>query len=484
MKEKGEKNMQILFTSGEAYPFSKSGGLADVAAALPKALHQLGHHVTIITPYYRDVKNHHATMKHLGTAEIKMGDDLKTANYYTLTHQGVPYIFVENDEFYDRKRYYGYDDDAMRFTFFNFAIFEYIKLSENYPDIIHANDWQTALIPFFLDVKYRSINPEFKRIKTLLSIHNLEKQGSYPLETEKLFNAKNFTYIHLDRVNFLKCGIMRANAINTVSDNYRHEILTRFYGFTLDGALKSRQANLYGILNGLDQDLYDPSKSKTIYQTYNEQTLLIGKKINKRELVKTLNLDPNPSLPLVSFIHRFARQKGIDILMPILEDYLKEKKFIFVVIGYGDALYEQFFSEMHRKYPELVYYENSFNNELSQKVYAASDLFMLPSLFEPCGLNQMIAMKYGALPIVRETGGLKDTVTAYNKYTGVGVGFAFKNYDASEFKETIDQALELYHEDPEAFNDLKRQAMHVNHSLPKMAKQYEELYHHILNNEN
>ncbi len=483
MKEKGEKNMHILFTSGEAYPFSKSGGLADVAAALPKALHQLGHDVAIITPYYQDVKNHHANMAHLGSADIVMGDHHKTANYYTLKHNGVPYVFVENDEFYDRKRYYGYDDDAMRFTFFNFAIFEYIKLTENYPDIIHANDWQTALIPFFLDVKYRPLNPEFKRIKTLLSIHNLEKQGSYPLETEKLFNTKNFTYIHLDRVNFLKCGIMRANAINTVSDNYRNEILTRFYGFTLDGALKSRQADLYGILNGLDQDLYDPSKSKNIYQTYNEQTLLIGKKINKRELIKELNLDSSPNLPLISFIHRFARQKGIDILMPILEDYLKEKKFLFVVIGYGDALYEQFFSEMQRKYPDLVYYDNSFNNELSQKVYAASDLFMLPSLFEPCGLNQMIAMKYGALPIVRETGGLKDTVTAYNKFTGVGVGFAFKNYDAAEFKETIDHALELYHQDPEAFNDLKRQAMHVNHSLTKMAKQYDELYHKILNNQ-
>lgn len=483
MKEKGEKNMHILFTSGEAYPFSKSGGLADVAAALPKALHQLGHDVAIITPYYQDVKHHHPQMQHLGSAEIVMGDHHKHANYYTLTHNSVPYVFVENDEFYDRKRYYGYEDDAMRFTFFNFAIFEYIKLTGNYPDIIHANDWQTALVPFFLDVKYRPLNPEFKRIKTLLSIHNLEKQGSYPLETEKLFNAKNFTYIHLERVNFLKCGIMRANAINTVSENYRNEILTRFYGFTLDGALKSRQADLYGILNGLDQDLYDPSKSKTIYQTYNEQTLAIGKKINKRELIKELHLNPDPKLPLISFIHRFARQKGIDILMPILEDYLVDKKFLLVVIGYGDALYEQFFSEMQRKYPDLVYYDNSFNNDLSQKVYAASDLFMLPSLFEPCGLNQMIAMKYGALPIVRETGGLKDTVTAYNKFTGVGVGFAFKNYDAGEFKETIDQALELYHHDPEAFNDLKRQAMHVNHSLTKMARHYDELYHKILNNQ-
>ncbi len=471
--------MKILFCSGEAYPFSKSGGLADVAAALPKALRKLGHDVTIITPYYQSIKHHHHEMISLGERTITMGVFEKKASYFKLIHDGVPYVFIDNDDFFNRKRYYGYEDDAMRFTFFNFAMFEYMILTNDYPEIIHANDWQTGLIPFFLDVKYRLMNDQFSKMKTLLSIHNLEKQGSYPLETEKLFNAKNFTYIHMDRVNFLKCGIMRANAINTVSENYRNEILTRFYGFTLDGPLKARQSDLYGILNGLDQDVYDPMKSN-LYQNYNENNFVEGKKTNKDQLLSDLKLDQNPSLPLVSFIHRFARQKGIDILMPVLEDFLKEHAFNVIILGSGDALYEQFFSEMQKKYPEHVYYENGFNQELMHKIYAASDLFLLPSLFEPCGLNQMIAMRYGALPIVRETGGLKDTVTPYNQFTGVGVGFAFKNYDADELSDAIKQAIALYHDDQEAWRNLIHQAMHVNHSLSKMAKKYADLYQKLL----
>lgn len=472
--------MKILFCSGEAYPFSKSGGLADVAAALPKALIKLGHEVTIITPYYQQIKTYQNDMTHLGERTITMGLYEKKATYYRIIHDEVPYIFVDNQDFYDRKRYYGYEDDAMRFTFFNFAIFEYMLLVEDYAEIIHANDWQTGLIPFFLDVKYRQMNQAFQKMQTLLSIHNLEKQGSYPIETEKLFNSKNFTYIHMDRVNFLKCGIMRANAINTVSENYRNEILTRFYGFTLDGPLKARQSDLYGILNGLDQDLYNPMKSK-LFVNYGESDFIDGKAKNKEMLIRNLNLDSNKNLPLVSFIHRFARQKGIDILMPILEDFLKEGAFNVIVLGYGDALYEQYFSEMQKKYPEHVYYENGFNAELSQQVYASSDLFLLPSLFEPCGLNQMIAMRYGALPIVRETGGLKDTVTPYNKFTGIGVGFAFKNYDGEELRETLKEAINLYHEDQEAWQNLIHQAMHVNHSLPKMARKYVELYQKLLN---
>lgn len=474
--------MNILFCSGEAYPFSKSGGLADVAAALPKALTKLGHKVSIITPFYEVIKEKHFQTQKMGEAIIKMGDYEKLAIYHMTYHDGIPYIFIENDDFFGRKKYYGYEDDASRFTFFNFAIFEYIKLSKNYPDILHANDWQTALIPFFLDVKYRMQDSKFKHMKTLLSIHNLEKQGSYPIETEKLFGHKNFTYIHLDRVNFLKCGIMRANAINTVSENYRNEILTRFYGFTLDGPLRARQHDLYGILNGLDQELYDPKTNQNLFQTYDIETFREGKSHNKKALLKTLKLSQDDRIPMMSFIHRFARQKGIDLLMPVLSLFLKAKKISLVVIGHGDALYEQYFTKLAHEFPDLVYYEPSFDPVLSQKAYAASDIFLLPSLFEPCGLNHMIAMRYGALPLVRETGGLKDSVTPYNKFTNIGVGFAFKNYDADELKETIETALEIYHDDKDAWNELIHQAMHVNHSLSKMAKQYEQLYDHILKN--
>ncbi|TNF08110.1 MAG: glycogen synthase, partial [Bacillota bacterium] len=264
--------MKILFCSGEAYPYSKTGGLADVSAALPKALNKLGHDVKIITPLYQMVKPFQTDMKFIGYQTIIMGPYEKKALFYTLEYEQKTYIFVECDELFNRPKLYGYEDDAIRFTFFNFAILEYIKLTEDFPEIIHVNDWQTGMLPFFLDVKYRHQFRGFLNIKTLLSIHNLEKQGSYPIETEKLFGNKNFTYIHDDRVNFLKCGIMRANAINTVSDNYKHEILTRFYGFSLDFALRSKAHDLYGILNGLDQDVYNPQTSKALIKNYDEQS--------------------------------------------------------------------------------------------------------------------------------------------------------------------------------------------------------------------
>jgi len=473
--------MNILFCSGEAYPYSKTGGLADVAFSLPKALNQLGHRVKIMTPFYQKIPSKPTELHHIGQSLVHMGGFSVEADYYSTVFQGVTFIFVKNDAFFNREMLYGYEDDANRFTFFNFAILEYIKLSGDYPDVIHANDWQTGMIPFFLDVRYRQVNPNFARIKTLLSIHNLEKQGSYPIETEKLFGNKNFTYIHLSRVNFLKCGIMRANAINTVSENYKNEILTRFYGFSLDGPLKSRQNDLYGILNGLDQDLYNPKHNQFLYADYDEYSFTHGKAVNKRKLLDYLNLEIDHDVPIVSFINRFATQKGIDIIMTSLEDYLKDDQFYFIVIGSGDSLYEMFFAEMQKKYPKSMFFHSGFDYELSQKVYAASDMFLLPSLFEPCGLNQMIAMRYGTLPIVRETGGLKDTVRAYDPSTGIGTGFSFKNYDNKELMETIDRALKMYHEKKRTWNELVVQAMQVKHSIIKMARQYEELYLMISN---
>lgn len=472
--------MNILFCSGEAHPFSKSGGLADVSYALPKALAKKGHEIKIITPLYQSIAARKDEFKLIGDVKIKIDNRFEKASFFMTTYDDLTYIFVDHKSFFNKSRYYGYDDDPLRFTFFNLAILEYIKLTENYPDIIHTNDWQTSLVPFFLDVFYRPISESFYRIKTLLSIHNLEKQGAYPIEVERLFNHKNFTYIHMNQVNFLKCGIMRANAINTVSENYKNEILTRFYGFSLDGPLKSRQNDLYGILNGFDDELYNPKNNKSLYQGYDEETYAIGKKINRRALIKDLQLEPELNIPVVAFIHRLARQKGLDIMMEVLDDYLKIGAFYLIVIGTGDALYESYFMKLQKRYPKYVFYKDEFDVMLEQKTYAAADLFMLPSLFEPCGLNHMVAMKYGALPIVRETGGLKDTVTAYNKFSGIGVGFTFKNYNKDEFIEAIDQALDLYHNNQEAFNSMISQAMHIKYSVKRMASEYEELYHKIL----
>ena len=280
----------------------------------------------------------------------------------------------------------------------------------------------------------------------------------------------------MNQVNFLKCGIMRANAINTVSENYKDEILTRFYGFSLEGPLKSRKNDLHGILNGFDDELYNPKNNEHIYQGYDENTFSIGKKINRRALLKDLNLKEEQNIPIVSFIHRFARQKGIDIMMEVLDDYLKIGALYLIVVGSGDALYESYFMKLQKKYPEYVYYKEGFDVSLEQKIYASSDLFLLPSLFEPCGLNHMIAMKYGSLPIVRETGGLKDTVDPYNKFTDEGTGFTFRNYDGHDLKEKLFEGIQLYQDKLSIFKKLMKQAMDKDYSLNQMALSYENLY--------
>ncbi|MFU8792750.1 MAG: glycogen synthase [Acholeplasmataceae bacterium] len=471
--------MKILFCSGEAHPFSKTGGLADVMYMLPKALKQLGHDVKIMTPLYQNIKKDDSFI-HLGSKIVRMDDHIKKATYYLKTYDGLDYVFIENNEFFDRIKYYNYEDDAMRFTFFNFAVLESLKAIDFSPDIIHLNDWQTGMIPFLLHAHYLH-DPFYKKIKTLLSIHNLEKQGAFALDYERLFNAKNYTYIHFDQVNFLKSGIMRADAINTVSESYKEEAMTKFYGFSLEGALKSRKHQLFGILNGLDQSLYNPQTSEHLKYHYDEKTFIEGKKNNKHALLETLNMDNDK--PLIAFIGRFARQKGIDLMMAALESFLKNNHINLIAIGKGDRLYETYFERLEDTYPHSVKVIKGFDFALSQHVYAASDFFLMPSLFEPCGLNHMIAMRYGSLPIVRRTGGLKDTVTPYNPNTGIGCGFSFENYDANELSDVLNQAITLFHEDKESINHLIEQAMHVNYSLPKMAKSYEDLYQKLINHQ-
>ncbi|MGI6781903.1 MAG: glycogen synthase [Acholeplasmataceae bacterium] len=475
--------MKILFSTGEVHPFSKTGGLADVSASLPKAITQLKHKVKVITPMYRSCKNWLDKMKFVGEVQIEMGNFHQLAKYYSLNHEGTEHIFVSNDHYFDRETFYGHHDDAERYVFFNKAVLEFIKLSKFIPDIIHINDWQSGLIPFFIDEKYRHIE-EYKNIKTLLSIHNLEYQGSFDQGVDKFFNTHfNYTYIHFDRINFLKAAIMRANAINTVSPNYRNEILTRFYGFTLDGALKSRENSLYGILNGIDYDINNPQTDKYLVRHYNQNYFIMGKRANKKMVCEKLGLNYQQDAPMVAFIGRLARQKGIDLMKATLEEVIVNNNAIFVLVGSGDPEYENFFRYLENKYRGKVCGYVGFNNEIAHQVYAASDLFMMPSLFEPCGLGQMIAMRYGSLPVVRETGGLKDTVMPYNKYTDKGVGFSFANYNAHEFKDAVERAIDLYHNNQTAWRNMVKRAMKQDNSLNRMAHEYINLYQKIIKGE-
>ncbi|MDY0210577.1 MAG: glycogen synthase [Acholeplasma sp.] len=472
--------MHILFCSSEAYPFSKSGGLADMASALPKIINQKGEKAIVITPFYDALydKIHSYTL--IGSREIQIQDLFYKANYYETYYDGVTYIFVENEGFFKRANYYGYYDDDKRFLFFSYAILEYIQLTNQVFDLLHLNDWQTGLVPFLLDDIYR-VHPLFRNIKTLLTIHNLEYQGSFPKDAHKLINRPfTYAYIHFDRMNYLKAGIMRANHINTVSPTYKEEVQYDYYGFTLDGALKSRINQFSGILNGIDYDIYNPETDPLIEQNFNSKHFTSAKKKNKLALLKKLNLDMSTDTALVAYIGRLAKQKGIDLMMATLEEAIAESTAKFVFIGSGDPLYEDFFRKLQDKYRNRVYSFIGFNNTLAHQLYASADILMMPSQFEPCGLGQLMAMRYGCLPLVRETGGLKDTVMPYNKYTKEGHGFSFANYNAHELKQVLLDSILLYANNPDDWKVLVKNAMKQDHSLDQMGLEYLALYQNIL----
>ncbi|MCF7932747.1 MAG: glycogen synthase [Acholeplasmataceae bacterium] len=473
--------MKILFASSEAYPFSKTGGLADMAYALPKALSKLGHDVRIITPYYQSISKHHHRMAFLGKSSVNMGGTTTEVNYFTLKEDGMSYIFVQNMHYFERAKLYGYNDDAERFSCFSYAILEGMETFDFFPHILHLNDWQTGMIPYLLDQHYRPRNGHYFSIHTLLSIHNLEYQGSFDTYVSRFFNTDfDYTYIHFDRVNFLKAGIERATKINTVSPTYRDEIMTGDGGFSLDGALMRRQDDLVGILNGIDTDLFDPRNDPMLETQYGIKDVKKGKRLNKESLLHQFDLDVDLDTPLVSYIGRLASQKGINLMTRSLEEVIMYSEARFILMGSGNDSYEDYFRYLAEKFPGKVANYIGFNESIAHRLYAASDIFMMPSRFEPCGLGQMIAMRYGTLPVVRETGGLKDTVTPYNKFTGQGTGFSFSHYDANDFKEKLFEAINLYHSDKDMWDGLVRNAMKTDFSQKKMAEAYVSLYQIIL----
>jgi len=473
--------MRVLFCSSEAFPFSKTGGLADMALFLPKSLRNLNHDVRIITPFYKSIAKYQKDMTKLGSATIKFGGIETIVHYYELKHQGIPYIFVQNMHYFERDQLYGYNDDAERFACFSYAILEGLKVFDFYPNILHLNDWQTGMVPYLLDEHYRQRNDHYFSIHTLLTIHNLEYQGSFDPYVSRFFNTDfNYTYIHFDRVNFLKAGIERATRVNTVSPTYKNEVLTPDYGFSLDGALQKRANDFEGILNGIDTQVFDPMTDAYLSFPFDLKTAKEGKKKNKEDMLHHFDLDVSIEVPLVVYIGRLATQKGINLMTRNLEEVIEYSEARFILMGSGNDSYQDFFRYLSYKYPKKVANYIGFNEEIAHKLYAASDIFMMPSRFEPCGLGQMIAMRYGSLPLVRETGGLKDTVIPYNKYSGEGTGFSFANYDANEFKEKLFEAIHMYKENPKAWNKLVKQAMSQDNSLDKMALEYEKIYQIIL----
>lgn len=475
--------MKVLYVTAECWPFAKTGGLGDVAYALPKALKKEGVDVRVIMPKYSTIPTYlKDQLKKVGEFSVDVSWRSQYCGVEEMELDGVTFYFIDNEYYFKRdgaESIYGHGDDAERFIFFTNAVLKSIDKLGFYPDVINISDWHTGMLPLFLKEKYAHL-PKYKNIKTMYTIHNLQYQGIFGREILgdvldidfKYFNNGDIEY-HGD-INFMKAGINFADKVSTVSPSYAEEIKTEFYGNGLDGLIRANSNKLVGILNGLDYDINNPKTDKNLFANYDVNS--IDKKVkNKVELQKLLKLDVDPDIPMVGIVSRLVSQKGLDLIDFMMPEIVNEKLQL-VVLGTGDNQYQSMFHYYDSHYPDKVSANITFDSALAQQIYAASDIFLMPSLFEPCGIGQMIAMRYGTLPIVRETGGLKDTVVPYNQYTKEGNGFSFANYNAHEMFFTLQRAVRLYKEDKETWNTLVKNAMETDDSWSKSAKEYIKIY--------
>lgn len=472
--------MKVLLVASEGAPFIKSGGLADVIGALPKALKNLGVDVRVMLPYYKKIKNRRSA-NYVGYAYVKIGSENEYVGVFEDESDGIKYYFIDSDKYFNRDGLYGYGDDGERFSYFDFAVLEALKVIDFYPDVLHVNDWQTGLIPYILKANYGWQN-EFKNIKTVYSIHNIQYQGQFPKDMMNiLFMPYSSSLEYGGGINFMKAAIMESNAITTVSPTYKNEVLTDQYGYGLNNILGLRYYDFEGILNGIDVEKYNPETDKNLFKNYNLKTVTKGKEYNKRELLKQFGLDEsNVDKPLFGLVSRLADQKGIDLLMPIIDEVINYSNATFILMGSGDKSLESFFRSVEAKYPSRFKCYIGYSDEVAQRIYAGSDIFLMPSKFEPCGLGQMIAMRYGTLPLVRETGGLKDTVEAFNSFTGEGSGFTFTNFNSYDLKEVMFLAIRTYNENKLAFKTLIQHAMQKDYSWDQSSKKYLDLYNKLI----
>ena len=477
--------MKILFAASEVAPFIKTGGLADVAGSLPQALAKEGHEVKVILPLYEGINGDwRSQMTFVKYFNVTLSWRQVYCGIFSLEREGVTYWFVDNEYYFKRWQMYGHFDDCERFAYFSRAIIETPGQLDWAPDIIHCNDWQTALVPvYLLEEKYRI--PQLGSTKTVFTIHNIEYQGRYGDQVledvigldRSYFNEGMLAY-HRD-VNLMKGAIMASSFVTTVSPTYAQELRTPFYAHGLDGVINQQSGKLQGILNGIDTQLYDPAANPGLACNYTFKTLDKGKAVCKQALQQAVGLQENPDVPIIACVSRLVGHKGFSLVTDALHEMMA-LNIQMVVLGTGDWQYEEAFRHAQSQYPGRFAAQLTYSAPLSTMIYAGADLFLMPSVSEPCGLSQMIAMRFGTIPVVRETGGLKDTVTPYNKFDGTGRGFTFSNISAGDMLWVLREAVDLYHNNKKAWRGLQKESMSADFSWTNSAKQYLDIYQRIL----
>ncbi len=473
--------MKVLFAASEAAPFIKTGGLGDVAGALPKALCEKGVDARVIMPLYQDIpEKWRSQMTFVKVVWVPLAWRTQYCGVFRIEHDGVTYYFLDTTSEFGRRGLYGYCDDAERYAFFCKAVLEIIQHINFEPDVIHCNDWQTALIPVFLEEFYRKEVACCKELRVLFTIHNIQYQGIFPPEvTEYVIGMSREKYdngwLQFDgMVNLMKAAIVSSAWISTVSPTYAQEIQYEYYGHGMQWMLRSEKEKLSGIINGIDYTVFDPKTDEHLFANYSARGPK-KKELNKAKLQELLGLPVRPEVPVIAMISRLVEHKGLDLVKAVLDGILYDDVQL-VVLGTGDYQYEEMFKEAQTRYPNKVSANITFNLDLAQKIYAGADIFLMPSKSEPCGLSQMIAMRYGTIPVVRETGGLKDTVQPYAD--GEGTGFTFTNFNADDMLYVIREAETLY-QDKTAWKKLMKNAMSKDFSWNHPAEDYIALYEKI-----
>lgn len=476
--------MKVLFAATEGLPYIKSGGLADVVGSLPKILKKKKVDVRVVLPLYlKMAQRDREGFEKIATVPIHCGIINTVATFYTKETEGVPFYFIEHQGYFEREGLYGYGDDGERFAFYQKAIFELLKAIDFYPDVMHCHDWHTGMMPIMGKIHYEN-DKKISKIKYVYTIHNLAFQGNFPKEMlgdcldlpYRLYDEGTLRFY--DGISFMKAGILFADKVTTVSPTYAQEILSPYFGEDMQEVLKFRAGDLSGIVNGIDIDLWNPKTDSLLVENYDLKNVKSAKAANKKALQSELGLREDPDVMMIGIVSRLTQQKGLQLVCDRIHDLMSQDVQL-VILGTGENQIEQNLRMMEHRYRRRAVYYCGYNEELAHRIYAGADLFLMPSCFEPCGISQLISMRYGTLPLVRETGGLKDTVWPYNQYTQEGNGFSFYAINGDDMLNTLRYAMDTYYYSRKEFDAMVKRAMKTDVSWKTSAEKYLELYKSI-----